>query len=330
MTTNATTHPHLTACADYKAFMAAIIRDPSEDTSRLAFADWLDDNGDPALAELIRVQVELVRTPIPMIETHLVEFSSTLICAGLVNRTIELPDGFVRFRHQQRDDSWYESEEVKIGKVEEFDSARVKVHFVKAENPLRARSDALLAEHEARWRRGAKCVECEDGKLWFANEATSLRAVTCPTCHGTGWSGSLAVWREAEVDRTGTRCIAGWLIPATWSRGFVSSVTCTMGWWEKNGKQAVLEWPLERVEISDRRPYEDVGVGALVEKRSHDWHLEGTSHAQTTNGLPSAIFALVKKIETPYEGPATAQFPSPGEAVAALSAGCLKWARKQG
>jgi uncharacterized protein (TIGR02996 family) len=43
------------------ALLAAILADPDEDTPRLAFADYLEENGDPHRAEFIRVQVELAR-----------------------------------------------------------------------------------------------------------------------------------------------------------------------------------------------------------------------------------------------------------------------------
>jgi len=39
----------------------AILRQPDDDTVRLVYADWLDENGDPKHAELIRVQCELAR-----------------------------------------------------------------------------------------------------------------------------------------------------------------------------------------------------------------------------------------------------------------------------
>jgi uncharacterized protein (TIGR02996 family) len=39
------------------ALLAAIAAHPDEDTPRLVFADWLDENGDPERAEFIRVQI---------------------------------------------------------------------------------------------------------------------------------------------------------------------------------------------------------------------------------------------------------------------------------
>jgi uncharacterized protein (TIGR02996 family) len=42
-----------------QAFLADIIDHPEDDTPRLVYADWLDDNGDPDRAEFIRAQCEL-------------------------------------------------------------------------------------------------------------------------------------------------------------------------------------------------------------------------------------------------------------------------------
>jgi uncharacterized protein (TIGR02996 family) len=44
---------------DEREFLRAIREKPDDDTVRLAFADWLEEGGDPDRAELIRVQCEL-------------------------------------------------------------------------------------------------------------------------------------------------------------------------------------------------------------------------------------------------------------------------------
>jgi uncharacterized protein (TIGR02996 family) len=46
-----------------EAFLEAIRESPEDDAPRLVFADWLDEHGDPARAEFIRVQCTLARTP---------------------------------------------------------------------------------------------------------------------------------------------------------------------------------------------------------------------------------------------------------------------------
>ena len=46
---------------EQRALWAAIRAAPGDDTPRLVYADWLDDHGDPARAEFIRVQVRLAQ-----------------------------------------------------------------------------------------------------------------------------------------------------------------------------------------------------------------------------------------------------------------------------
>src|SRR5262245_15858513 len=45
----------------YEPFLRAICDNPADDTARLAFADWLDENGDPNRAEFIRLQIVIPR-----------------------------------------------------------------------------------------------------------------------------------------------------------------------------------------------------------------------------------------------------------------------------
>jgi uncharacterized protein (TIGR02996 family) len=49
--------------SDEAALLSAIIHHPDEDTPRLAYADWLDENDDPDRAEFIRVQIRLADMP---------------------------------------------------------------------------------------------------------------------------------------------------------------------------------------------------------------------------------------------------------------------------
>jgi uncharacterized protein (TIGR02996 family) len=44
------------------ALLARILASPEDDAPRLVYADWLDEHGEPARAEFIRVQCELART----------------------------------------------------------------------------------------------------------------------------------------------------------------------------------------------------------------------------------------------------------------------------
>jgi len=47
--------------SDESALLAAILAHPDEDTPRLMYADWLQENGQPERAEFIRLQIELTR-----------------------------------------------------------------------------------------------------------------------------------------------------------------------------------------------------------------------------------------------------------------------------
>src|SRR6266545_1670040 len=49
--------------SDGAALFAAILAHPAEDTPRLAYADWLDEHGDPDRAACIRLQIEAARLP---------------------------------------------------------------------------------------------------------------------------------------------------------------------------------------------------------------------------------------------------------------------------
>ena len=47
----------------YEPFLKAICENPDDDTVRLVYADWLDENGDPERAEFIRLQIALHGKP---------------------------------------------------------------------------------------------------------------------------------------------------------------------------------------------------------------------------------------------------------------------------
>jgi uncharacterized protein (TIGR02996 family) len=49
--------------SDGDALLAAIVAEPDDDLHRLAYADWIEENGDTNRAEFIRVQIDLARLP---------------------------------------------------------------------------------------------------------------------------------------------------------------------------------------------------------------------------------------------------------------------------
>lgn len=76
--------------------LRAILANPQEDTVRLAYADWLQENGDEAHAELIRVQCELARKPKPARRKLLVAREAEL----LADQSFHLP-GERRFEYDR-------------------------------------------------------------------------------------------------------------------------------------------------------------------------------------------------------------------------------------
>jgi uncharacterized protein (TIGR02996 family) len=49
--------------SEQSAFLDAIVANPDDDSPRLVYADYLEENGEPERAAFIRVQCELSRLP---------------------------------------------------------------------------------------------------------------------------------------------------------------------------------------------------------------------------------------------------------------------------
>jgi uncharacterized protein (TIGR02996 family) len=58
---------------DSDALLAAIAANPDDDAPRLIYADWLDEHGDPARAEFIRVQIALTRISVDDPNRHVLK-----------------------------------------------------------------------------------------------------------------------------------------------------------------------------------------------------------------------------------------------------------------
>jgi uncharacterized protein (TIGR02996 family) len=60
----------------HHAFIQAVIEAPDADGPRLIYADWLQDNGEPARADFIRVQIELALASFSRLTTLDLDFNS--------------------------------------------------------------------------------------------------------------------------------------------------------------------------------------------------------------------------------------------------------------
>lgn len=119
---------------DRQAFLDAIIREPDDDTTRLVFADFLDEHGEPDRAEFIRVQCELERIgrrcPFTVV-THVAERSNIRPQFPPVSKPKQ-PCGWCPVCKSLQ------------------------------------RERELLARHEADWRRAGACTRCQAvGNRWL-------------------------------------------------------------------------------------------------------------------------------------------------------------------
>lgn len=115
------------------------------------------------------------------------------------------------------------------------------------------RGAQVLANCESQWRRVAPCVCCVRGDFTYEG----LGAANCAHCGGAGDVGGLTGLRVPENTRD-----SRFTLPVTWERGFPAVVACQFAdvWdvrtdaptaWAK----AVVTWhPVTRFEVTDKRP----------------------------------------------------------------------------
>ena len=79
-------------------FIAAIVADPANMDKRFAFADWLEQQGEPALAQIIRVQARHTVTFAPMLPAEpvyaAVRFAEWTFGGGPIMATPGTPSGY--------------------------------------------------------------------------------------------------------------------------------------------------------------------------------------------------------------------------------------------
>src|SRR3954462_654652 len=73
-----------------KAFLKALVAHPDDDVTRLVYADWLDEQGDPARAEYHRADSTLAGLPEPAREGAAEAECLRRLRAGLDPRWVEL------------------------------------------------------------------------------------------------------------------------------------------------------------------------------------------------------------------------------------------------
>lgn len=247
---------------DRAALLAAICRDPADDTVRMVYADRLQEQAG---------SVECpagCRVPSPRRDGIHCTYDS----AG--------PDG-----RWVKCSTCSGSGRVSDGNAERAEFIRCQIRLARPpwNSKDMIRSEQLLTAHEAEWRRGDKCERCR-GKRFYRRAADGSDMVpTC--CHGIGFTGSLAAGSEIADPLPGTHeIVVGrrwcWRYKADWSRGFVSAVHAPLadvfqgekvtGW----AKAVAREWPVERWVLTDREPSEYPGFedGPNQGRNTHDWY----------------------------------------------------------
>jgi uncharacterized protein (TIGR02996 family) len=104
-----------------------------------------------------------------------------------------------------------------------------------------------------------------------------------------------------------------------WRRGFIAAVHCPLAEWIAHGPALAAAHPLEEVRLSDRRPPRLAFRQQVVFWR---WYVPPGGAAPGEDELPEDLFDAV------HEGRAgRLPFDSEADALAALSRGCIAWAR---
>ncbi len=222
---------------DHDALLKAIATAPDEDTPRLMLADLLQEHGDDARAEFIRVQVELSRLPPKPHELFVADgegkrleglgvaltprgdghYSASNSERGLSLETFAPGERVDIYAHLARNDriGWMRGMRY-VKHVE----GRHEIIFRKGADSgpwkgieLAARERELLAANEARWRKGPTCFQCN-------GFGSSYSPRNCTACHGTGDAGGLL--REFDYDtRPGTRTRSTEPVRVHFERGFI-------------------------------------------------------------------------------------------------------------
>lgn len=176
---------------DHRAMLAAIVADPNDDTLRLAYADWLEEQPGE-------------RVPCPSSRCKagvLVDRGNGRYCTDVEVILCPACDGTGTVRDERR------SRRAEMIRCQIAESRYIDLSLEPARS-LRKRADELLAAHGAEWALVA-CPTCKGrgNEVGTKLKGGWVRSGThCPECAGTG---------NAMHNRN-----------PQWSRGFVAQVEC--------------------------------------------------------------------------------------------------------
>ena len=240
---------------DADAFLRAVCATPADDTVRLVYADYLDEQGDSARAEFIRVQVEWARL-------HAAALAGTILCESvdLTLSSRDYPDtghqisamvrGFVdyEFRAVVRD----ASADISLGVPLRFSVPDPTRGYVAVFEDV-----VIHDRHTQLFGDGSVSLECV-GRCGRRGEShnerlSELRAREQDLLN--------ELRQPKEGDRYGVLNSRAWFgdtlhgvvcrdFAPEFRRGFVEHVTCTSEDWLEHGDAIVAAHPIERVTIT--------------------------------------------------------------------------------
>lgn len=172
---------------DREALLAMVCEHPTEDTPRLLFADWCEENGEADRAEFVRVQVELARLPIVDPEClrkqgkTMEDVERALVAIGNIER-IPCSQCYPELRRRERELLQLDYSPILGGRSRQRNGAWER-------NPYGIIGAAGVAMDWCDIRRGfVEAVEC-DWQTWLAHEAAlywrSGLDDPCPWCRGS-------------------------------------------------------------------------------------------------------------------------------------------------
>ncbi len=242
--------------SDRERFLAAVIAELECDTVRLAFADWLDEQGEADRSEFIRVQCRIAALE------------------AAVQRWVHTP-------HDQPG-----------GSAEDGGPA-----------------GAALAEAQSLGSRERELMTPYNVADWM------------PQVFGLRWN----AWR---FDGEGYNAVcAEDTMRMLFRRGFVESVHVRCADWLRDGPAVVRAAPVTRVVLTEFRPTCGDGIAG-----AHWSTLDETPRADRSCVLPWELFRRLDGGKlSDYGGQMQARhYPAEAEAMDALSAAAIRWARGEG
>lgn len=287
--------------------LAEIMASPEDDVPRLIFADWLEEHGDEARAEFIRVQVELA-LPKNRVAVQMEEGARLAIVDGMpLPEHLIIPERSTCFI-TPGNDSLAASKSIRM-----FSGPALLTSDFRDVQPLKERLGRLLSPGNF-WQ-------------WFGHLAGPFAGSPTVRIGGT----------LAQVSYGDTGDESCWRLIL--ERGFVARVRMPEGHWIEYGP--AFRQPLELVELGDKKPWHGVlspengDVVSDLVANGYEW-----AWVRTFSQAPLAVIDAPEVIDARIWPHLTANayaqreysfallYKSEQEAYNALSAACLLYAEE--